>query len=357
MKVPIKQFIIKYNTPLKQALKRFDSTKEGILFLVDKNFELVGSITNGDIRRWVLNDGNSNKSVFDICNKKPFFVKENFNYTSVKNIMIKKRLSSFPVVTKDMKIINILFWHDIIGDKKQSLKKKINSSVVIMAGGFGKRLDPFTRVLPKPLIPIGEKTIVEIIIDNFREYKINTFYLSVNYKSKIIKSYFEELNPKYKVIYINEDKPLGTAGSLKFIDGKIKNTFFLINCDTVIEEDYASIFEFHKKNHFDITVVSSMKNYVVSYGICILNKDGSLKKIKEKPEYNILANTGMYVVEPKCLKLIPKNSYFDFPVLIKKIIERGGKVGVFPIKAEAWLDVGVWDEYKKTTEILGKLMQ
>lgn len=354
MKIPIKQFLVKSKTPLKQALKRFDSTKEGILYIVDKENKLIGSVTSGDIRRWVLGGKNNKKTIFDICNKEPFYIKENFDSTLVTRLMIKKRLSSFPVVNHKMKVIDILFWHNLINDKKKTLKKKINTSVVIMAGGFGKRLDPFTRVLPKPLIPIGDKTITEVIIDHFREYKINTFYLTVNYKSKIIKSYFDELNPKYKILYVNENKPLGTAGSLKLLDGKLEKTFFLINCDTVIDEDYFSIYDFHKKNNFDITVVSSMKNFIVPYGICKLNKDGSLGKIEEKPEYDFLANTGMYVVEPRCLKLIPKNSFFDFPVLIKKIIEKGGRVGVFPIKSQAWLDVGVWDEYRKTTEILNK---
>lgn len=221
-----------------------------------------------------------------------------------------------------------------------------------MAGGFGKRLDPFTRVLPKPLIPIGDKTIVECIIDEFRKYQINSFYLSVNYKSKIIKSYFEELKPKYKINYVDEDKPLGTAGSLRFIKNKIKSTFFLTNCDTIIKDDYFKMLKFHKKHKYDITIISSRKSYVIPFGICELKPNASLFKIEEKPSYVFLVNTGMYIVEQKCLKLIPENRVFHFTQLIENVIKNGGNVGVFPIKSKSWLDVGGWEEYKNTCDIL-----
>ena len=234
--------------------------------------------------------------------------------------------------------------------------RTIDLPVVIMAGGKGTRLDPFTKILPKPLMPIGDKTVVEMIIESFVEYGIKLFYLSVNYKSKIIKSYFEELNPPYRVEYIYEDKPLGTAGSLKTLYGKLNGSLLVTNCDIIVKTDYADLVDFHFENKNDITLVASLKNYNIPYGVCEIENGGLLTRIMEKPEFNFLVNTGMYVLQAETLELIPDNELFHITHLIETVKEKGGRIGVFPISENAWIDTGQWAEYKKALQQLNLLI-
>jgi len=214
-----------------------------------------------------------------------------------------------------------------------------------MAGGKGSRLEPFTEILPKPLIPVNNKTILEIILEKFKKHKLNEFYISVNYKSEIIKAYLDEANLKCKFIYIKENKPLGTAGPLGLLPKSISKTIIVSNCDITIEEDYNEIFEYHKKQKNDLTLVITNKKVVLPYGTCVIDKKGNLKKIIEKPENNYFINTGFYFLEPKIVKLIPKNIKYNFNDLINDSINKKYKIGVFPIHNQNWKDVGQWSEY------------
>ena len=219
-----------------------------------------------------------------------------------------------------------------------------------MAGGKGDRLAPFTKVLPKPLIPINEKPVIEHIIEKFTLFGAKNFYLTVNYKSRILKSFFLELKPNYSVKFFDEIKPLGTVGGLKSHQKKFKNSFFVTNCDIIVDADYKDILNFHKINDYDITLVASATKYFIPYGICELDNTGHLMGIKEKPSYNFLANTGLYVLNPRVLKLIPKNKFFQMTELIKKAKKKKLRIGVYPINSQKWVDVGHWTEYKKTLE-------
>ncbi|MDH3469336.1 MAG: sugar phosphate nucleotidyltransferase, partial [Gammaproteobacteria bacterium] len=175
---------------------------------------------------------------------------------------------------------------------------------------------------------------------------VSEFYLSINYKSKIIKSYFDELNPQYEVAFVYEDKPLGTAGSLSKLKDKITGNFFVTNCDVIARTDYAELLEVHDNAKNDITIVASLKNYRIPYGICEISNGGELKEIREKPEYNFLVNTGVYAVRSHVIDLVPDNSFFHLTDLIEAVKASGGKVGVYPISDHAWLDTGEWGEYR-----------
>jgi NDP-sugar pyrophosphorylase family protein len=234
-------------------------------------------------------------------------------------------------------------------------KAQLSLPVVIMAGGAGTRLEPFTRVLPKPLIPVGDRTVIEVIVGQFLPYGLDRFHLSVNYKSKIIKSFFEELAPPYSVDYVDEDEPLGTAGSLRALYTSSPSSMFVTNCDIIVRADYAELVAFHEAGGHDLTLVASLKEYRIPYGVCELEKGGGLSKILEKPQYNFLVNTGMYLVRRDRLNLIREGERCDMPQFMERIKEAGGKVGVFPIGAEAWLDIGQWAEYRKALDQLGKL--
>ena len=230
--------------------------------------------------------------------------------------------------------------------------KKVAIDVIIMAGGKGTRLQPFTHVLPKPLIPVKDKTVIEKIIENFTKFGAKKIIISINYKSKIIKSFFDELNPKFNYKFIEEKKPLGTAGSLYFLKSKFRRDYFLTNCDTLADFDYSDVYNFHKKNKNDITVIVSTKRLVLPYGICKITKSGLLESIEEKPSQHLLINTGMYVVNNQLFKLIKKNKFLNFTDLISIARKRNKKIGVYPISDESWLDLGQWDEYQKTLKKL-----
>jgi len=213
-------------------------------------------------------------------------------------------------------------------------------------------LEPFTKVLPKPLVPIHDKPVIEHIIEKFTAVGIGEFYLTVNYKSLIMKAFFEELQSEYTISFVDEHEPLGTAGSLQFLEGRFKTPFFVTNCDIIINADYAGLYRFHKKNEYDITLMASAKEYVIPYGICELNGDGHLACIQEKPQYDFLINIGLYVINPEVLKLIPKNKVYHMTHLIEDAKKQGKRVGVYPVDSDTWVDVGQWAEYRKAVERL-----
>jgi len=352
-KEELKQFLINKEESVLTSMKRLDENAHKVLFVVDENEALIGSLTDGDIRRWILSDNKLSEQVHKVCHKSPSYVSEDYSYEKVKDIMLTKNIESVPVVSSSNKVRNVLFWVDVFQDTKvEKPKKQMNYPVVIMAGGFGTRLAPFTTILPKPLIPVGDKSIVEHIIDRFLPYGIDKFFMTVNHKSKIIKSYFEDVEKEYSIKLVKEDKPLGTAGSLKLIKDEIKDVFIVSNCDIVIHADYSEIVDFHVSSGYDITLVSSMMHYKIPYGICEIDKGGSLIQIREKPEYNFLISTGMYILNRETLDLIPDDEFFHITHLMEKVKNQGGSVGVFPISEKSWDDTGEWNEYKKTVKKL-----
>ncbi len=344
----IKNIIINCTKTVREAMKQLEENERRILFVVDEANSLVGAVVDGDIRRWILAEGSVNDPVVRVCNKNPFIVHESYAITEVREMMLEKRISCIPVVNDRGEIVELLFWDDIFEEGiVRKPKRKLDLPVVIMAGGKGTRMEPFTQVLPKPLIPIGDKTVIELIIDSFLDYGVSHFYVSVNYKAKIIKSYFEELKPDYQIEYIEEDKPLGTAGCLKFFKDKIKGPMLVTNCDIIIKADYADLVDFHNKKGNMITIVASMKSYHIPYGICEIENGGCLTKMVEKPEYCFLVNTGMYVLQSDAVGFILEDEVFQITDLIEKIKNQNGKIGVYPVSDNAWLDTGEWAEYKK----------
>lgn len=344
----LKNFLIDKNTSVKEAMRQMNKAAKRILFIVDDEERLMGSLTDGDIRRWVLSEGSLSAQVEKVYNQNPVVVNEGFDLDAVKEVMLTKQIEWIPIVNGNHRIQEILFWDNIFGDGKKKFQGKIDLPVVIMAGGKGSRLDPFTRILPKPLIPIGDKAIIDIIMEKFKDFGVKKFYISINHKSKMIKAYFEETNSEYNIHYVEEEKPLGTAGSLRFLYEKIDSDLIVSNCDIIIDCDYAEIVNFHQTKDYDITVVASFRHFQIPYGVCTIEDGGRLIGLEEKPEYDYLVNTGMYIIKKEMISLIPKNRFFNINDLIKKGQEKKAKIGVFPIDEKSWLDIGQWEEYQKS---------
>jgi NDP-sugar pyrophosphorylase family protein len=270
--------------------------------------------------------------------------------------MITKKIEAVPVVNEKKQVVEVLFWSEIFKDSPQKASNaKLGVPLVIMAGGKGTRLDPFTKILPKPLIPIGEKPIIELIIDRFMSFGVDTIYISINYKGEMIKSYFDyQENMTAKIRYLNEKEFLGTAGSLKLLPDEVSGTFIVSNCDIIVDADYHDVVRHHVTSGNALTLVGSIQHYQIPYGIIQFNSGGIVEKIVEKPEYDLTVNTGIYVVERETLKYIPDGKLFHVTDLINKLLGEKKQVGVYPVSEKSYIDLGQWEEYKKAIRIFNE---
>ena len=348
----VKRFIGNENITIVDVMEKIDRNAQGILFITDVEGQLVGCITDGDIRRWLLKTGELKTTAKNVMKKTPkyLFVDER---KRAEEILRKEAISAIPLLDKQRKIVDIILLSEI--SNLDNTKEKANLSgvpVVIMAGGKGTRLYPYTKILPKPLIPIGETPIVERIIDTFCEYGINHYYMTVNYKKGMIKSYFTDLESNYSVTYVEEDKPLGTGGSIRLIEEKFQDPIFVANCDALIRTDYGELYDFHKKSGNDITMVSALKNIIVPYGVLHSKENGELISIEEKPRLSYFINTGMYVINPETIDKIPKDTMFHMTHLVDAVMKDGGKVGMYPVSEDSFLDMGEFHEMKRMEEKL-----
>ncbi|MDN3555242.1 nucleotidyltransferase family protein [Halomonas maura] len=332
-----------------EALQQLEETRRKILYVTTGHGRLLGTLTDGDVRRWILGGGDLDGVVEAVCNRIPYSAKADYRIAEIKSAMSTHQINSVPVLDDAGCIIDVLFWDSLFQQGEEVRKgTSLDLPVVVMAGGKGTRLAPFTSVLPKPLIPVGEKTAIEVIMDAFAEHGVDEFYLSVNYKSKLIQAYFEELAPPYRLNFVYEDKPLGTGGSLHTLAGHLEGDLIVTNCDVIIKADYHALVEHHRKEDNDITMVVSLRHYDIPYGICDIVDNGQLCAMREKPHYNFLVNTGLYVLKASTLELIPENQFYHLTELIEDVKDRGGRVGVYPISDKAWLDTGEWQQYCDT---------
>jgi dTDP-glucose pyrophosphorylase len=336
---------IKTNSTLKDVMGKLNLSGSKCLVVVNNNDELIGTISNGDLRKAILKGSQLDDCIDNILNPSPIsLTEEKFKISLAKDLFLKYKFDIIPITDKYNILKRIIKWDEIFGPKK--IDKILNDiPVIVMAGGRGKRLKPFTDILPKPLIPINGKPVIQIILEKFKKFGSEIFYVSVNHKAYILKAFFREL--EYNINFIEEVKPLGTCGSLYLVKDKIHTPFFVVNCDIIIDVDYSSLLKFHLDGCYDLTLVASTKQHIIPYGACELNKDGSLSKINEKPKLNFLINTGLYILESKVLNFIPKNTFFHITNLIDILINLDKKIGVFPVNDDLWTDVGQWVEYDK----------
>lgn len=343
MKKLIQDLILSKETTIQTALKKMDTTYARLLLVLEKD-KFISLLSIGDIQRAIIANHSLNEPISNILRKKVTVASPVDNIEKVKAQMLKNRTEFMPIIDGERNLIDIIFWKDIFTEQDK-FKEKLNLPVVIMAGGKGTRMRPLTHVIPKPLIPLDDKTISEHIIGNFQKIGCKDFYMSVNYKAKTIREYFSEIEKDYSISFFEEDKPLGTAGSLHLLKGKLNKTFFISNCDILIEEDYREIYKYHQEYKNELTIIGSFRHYPIPYGTLETCEEGQLLSITEKPELSFLINSGMYILEPHLIDEIPQNQFFHITDLIKKIKDRKGRVGVFPVSEKSWVDIGEWDKY------------
>lgn len=334
-----RNYLILEETNIRLAMQKLDEVKTKIVF-VTKNDKLLGTVTDGDIRRYLLNNGKLDDLVINAANKQP---KVAYSYNEAVEIYNKTKYIAIPIVDLNFKLKDIY----IPNNDDDKIFNPINIPVVINAGGKGTRLYPYTKILPKPLIPVGETPILELIMQDYIKYKCEEFHIIVNYKKELIKAYFSENENKYNINWYNEHTPLGTGGGLSLLKEKINSTFFFINCDTLIKANYDSIIRYHRQHNNVITMICAYKNLIVPYGIIDMGKDGSINAMKEKPEMSFLTNTGMYIVEPEVINDIQENQSIGFPDIVQEQIKKGKNISIYPISENEWLDMGQIPELEK----------
>lgn len=315
------------------------------LLLVFDNEKFVGLLSIGDIQRAIINNQTLDLKIHAILKKNYLFGGINDSLGEIRASMLAIRAEFMPIVDSEGNLHGVYFWDEIFGDDGVKTKKQFDLPIVIMAGGFGTRLQPITNVLPKPLIPIGKVTMLEEIFKRFSDHGSKNFFISVNYKSDLIEFYLKSQNLPYTLNFFKEEKPMGTAGSLTLLKETINSTFIVSNCDILIDQDYSEILEYHNENNNEITVIAALKHYPIPYGILETGDNGMLIELREKPELLFKINSGMYILEAHLLKEIPENGFFHITDLIESVKAREGKVGVFPISEGSWKDIGLLDEY------------
>jgi dTDP-glucose pyrophosphorylase len=338
----IEKIKIYRNVTIKKALKVISSGNIKIATVVDKKDKLIGTISDGDIRRGFLRGLDINSSINSIFNKKPITGKKNDSKVRLLNLALSKEVNQIPIIDNKKKLIGIYLIEELIKNKIKFNK------VVIMAGGKGTRLRPLTKNTPKPMLKVWNKPILETIVKNFKDCGFKDLIMCVNYKSHMIKKYFGN-GEKFgvKIEYIREKKKMGTAGALSLVKEKLTAPFFVINGDLLTNLDFSKMLDFHKSHNAIATM--SIKEYSINspYGEVGLSGE-NICSVEEKPSYKFFANAGIYILDPKCIDLVPKK-FFDMTSLFKKIILTKKKTISFPLK-EYWRDIGTLSDYQEANK-------
>ena len=339
------RYIITPELSILDAMSVIDNTGNGIAFICDEG-KLVATLTDGDVRRHILNGKSLDEPVGRVGNVKFQSVREN-EISKISGMLAQQYLSAVPVLNSDGFLVDIVFRDEIARPKRQ-----LNVPVVIQAGGKGTRLYPYTKVLPKPLVPVGDLPITEHIMKSFLAYGCSDFTMIVNYKRNMIKAYFADEELPYLIKFVEENTPLGTGGGLGLLRDVITETFFMTNCDILVFEDYAKILQHHQNSGNMVTMVCTTQTTTIPYGIVEVNETGCIRSMTEKPSFSFLTNTGLYVIEPSFLQRIPVSQFTHITSTIQDCIDAGEKIGIYPIGIDKWSDMGQPMEMEKMLDRL-----
>lgn len=338
-----KELCIDAQLQLCDAMKKLNITEYGILFIID-NLKLVAALSDGDIRRYQLVGGKITDPASNAANYHPILA---HSVEEAEKLYDIRNCNAVPIVDAEGNITNIY-----VGKLLEIPAKHLKVPVVINAGGKGTRLEPYTKILPKPLIPVGELPIIEHIMQHYMQFGCDEFHIIVNHKKELIKSYFKECDYKYNVSFYDEEKPLHTGGGMFLLKGILNETFFLNNCDIIIQEDYSKILDFHREKKSLITMVCANKDMALPYGIIETDTNQEIIQIKEKPLYTFKTNTGMYLLEPEVFDEIEDNIPQKFTDIVEKEKEKSHRTFAYIVKNEQWLDMGNISELERMRKYL-----
>ena len=335
-----KDLLITEDFTIKKALEVIDKGTKRIAIVVDNSNKLLGTLNDGDIRRALLNESSLNSSIKNIYHKNPFICNINDSKSTIIKTALKNKVYQIPIVDDNNKLVGVEDLATLLSSKKKKNK------VILMAGGLGTRLQPLTNEIPKPLLKVGTKPILETIIENFCNYGFKDIIISVNYKADMIKNYFQD-GSKFgvNIEYLEENKRLGTAGALSLIKEDINEAFFVMNADLLTNVNFEQLLDFHNQGNSTSTMCVREYDFQVPYGV-IKTKDDKIQSISEKPIHKFFVNAGIYLLSPEVLEFIPNNTFYDMPTLFEELIEKDYNVLSFPIH-EYWLDIGRVVDYER----------
>lgn len=336
------------DTLIIDAMSLIDRNSRGIVFICENGI-LQATLTDGDIRRHILQKGSLDIAAGKIANYDFKCATDKHSHEDIQAILQKWEIKCLPIIDHTGRLIDVAFLHE----RPEVRKTVVDVPVVIMAGGKGTRLYPYTKILPKPLIPVGDLTITEHILGEFSKYGCERFTMIVNHKKNMIKAFFADEETNYQVEFIDEEQPLGTGGGLKLLTGRIKQTFFMTNCDVLILEDYGKILNYHRQAGNMLTMICTTKKITIPYGTVEIDEKGAISGLTEKPSFSFLTNTGFYVIEPEFLDFIPENTFIHITDIIQKCIDQGKRIGIYPISEYQWSDMGQYEELEKMKEKMG----
>jgi dTDP-glucose pyrophosphorylase len=321
---------------IKDVIKNIEKSQAKIACVVDDDRILKGVVTDGDIRRGLINGIQLSEPIEKIMHEGPITVSPSEAPETVKKLMKEHQILYIPVV-ENGRLVNLYCPSDF--EKKES---KANA-VLIMAGGFGKRLGNLTDSCPKPLLDIGGKPILETIIDRFKKNGFNRFFISVHYKAEMITDYFSDGSRfGVSIKYLYEDSPLGTAGPLGFLK-KEKDTILMINGDVLTKVEFDNLLDFHRQKESELTMCAHEYGFQVPYGV-IKYKGHKVTKIVEKPTQKFFVNAGVYAIEPSLLGFLDEGENIDMNVFVEKAISKKSEVNVYPLH-EYWQDIGQKEQF------------
>lgn len=335
-----KKVVLKSTSTIKEALKIIDSGAMKIALVIDENEKLLGTLTDGDIRRGILNNLSLDDTIESIIFKNPTVCYIDDTKEDILEVAIAKKIYQIPIVDKSGKLVGIEELDELLKPKTKT------NRVVLMVGGLGTRLRPLTEHTPKPMLQVGNKPILETIILNFKKYGFTNIILCVSYKSEIIEEYFKDgSNFGVNIEYIHENKRMGTAGALSLIREKLSESFFVMNGDLLTNINFENMMEYHLSSESIATMGVREYDFQVPYGV--VNVDGeNILSIEEKPVHQFFVSGGVYVLDTRVLSFIPDDEFYDMPTLFEKLIEEKEKSISFPIH-EYWLDIGRIEEFEK----------
>lgn len=334
-----KDTLIQKDATVRDAIEVIDNSKLKIALIVDDALKLVGLVTDGDIRRALLKGFSLDDAVVNAANKLPLVIGQDVDTTEALSIMRKNKLYHIPIVKEDGTLISLRFLDDLLQRKRR------NNPVVLMAGGYGKRLQPLTDNCPKPLLKVGGKPILETIMENFISEGFYRFYISTFYKAEMIEEYFGN-GEKWgiEIEYLREEKASGTAGALKLLPKDISESFFMMNGDLLTTLNVGHLLEFHKSHQQYLTVCVRKDHYKIPYGV-VKVKESMIYELEEKPTIDYFINAGVYVMSPKILSMIPDNDTVQMTDLIQALMDSGRQPVAFPIR-EYWRDIGRFEDFE-----------
>ncbi len=336
----LNKFILSPTSTIKEAFETIDKGALKIAIILDQNKKVIGTIGDGDIRRGLLNGHTLDDTIEELYFKNPILAKETDSKDLIIQKAIAKKIYQIPIVDKHNILIDIVDLATLL--KTQKRKNKI----ILMAGGLGTRLHPLTKETPKPLLQVGDKPILQTIIENFSKYGFVDIIISVNYKSDMIKDYFGDGSQfGVNISYIDENKRLGTAGALSLLDNVPNEPFFVMNGDLLTNVNFEKFLDFHMNENSIASMAIREDDFQVPYGVIETNGT-KITSIQEKPTYKYFVNGGIYILSPQVLEYIPKDEFFDMPTLFELLIKNDKNVLSFPIH-EYWLDIGRMEELQK----------